>query len=510
MGDLQKQTRQRGILGAIERVGNMLPHPVYIFIILTAVVIVVSIFMKDVTFLNPGNGKEETIKNLATAEGLRWMLQSMVNNFTRFPPLGMVLVMMIGLGLAEEAGLLRAVLRKAISGAPRTLTTAIVVFAGIMGNLAGSATFVVIPPLGGLIFKSLNRHPLAGIAAGFAGVAGGLSANLLITPTDILCAGLTEKAAQIIVSGFTVHPAVNWYFMFASTAVLTLAGVFVTEKLVEPSLGVYEGEGEELTDAETTLMDVTEAERRGMRNAGIVTLVYVALIALTIVPSNGILRDPTLGTIIPSPFLSAMIPILFLWFFLVALAYGITAKTIKNSNDVIKHMTESMKGFAGFIVLCFFAAQFVEYFAYTNLGLYLAVEGADYLQSSGFVGIPLIVAFIIFVCLINFLIGSASAKWALLAPIFVPMFMKLNFSPFLTQAAYRVADSVTNCVSPLEPFMPFIIICAQRYDKKAGLGTVISVMIPYAVFFLISWTLLLLAFYVFNLPLGPGAPIFLQ
>jgi aminobenzoyl-glutamate transport protein len=200
-----------------------------------------------------------------------------------------------------------------------------------------------------------------------------------------------------------------------------------------------------------------------------------------------------------------MVPILFVWFFLVALAYGITAKTIQNSDDVIRHMTESMKGFAGFIVLCFFAAQFVEYFSYTNLGLLLAVEGADYLQTSGFTGIPLIVAFIVLVCSINFLIGSASAKWALLAPIFVPMFMKLNFSPFLTQAAYRVADSVTNCVSPLEPFMPFIIICAQRYDKKAGLGTVISIMIPYAIFFLISWTLLLLALYALSLPLGPGA-----
>jgi aminobenzoyl-glutamate transport protein len=295
--------------------------------------------------------------------------------------------------------------------------------------------------------------------------------------------------------------------MFVSTIVLTVVGVFVTEKLVEPSLGAYEGLDGEMTADDSTLMNVTEIERRGMRNAWIVTLLYVILIALLVVPSKGILRDPKLGTIVPSPFLSAMVPILFVWFFLVALAYGITAKTIRNSDDVIKHMTESMKGFAGFIVLCFFAAQFVEYFSYTNLGLLLAVEGADYLQTSGFTGIPLIVAFITLVCLINFLIGSASAKWALLAPIFVPMFMKLNFSPFLTQAAYRVADSVTNCVSPLEPFMPFIIICAQRYDKKSGLGTVISIMIPYAIFFVISWTLTLLVFYVLNLPLGPGAPV---
>jgi aminobenzoyl-glutamate transport protein len=487
----------------------MLPHPVYIFLILTVVVVLVSMHMGGMTFHNPGNGKEEVVKNLATPEGFRWMLQSMVNNFTRFPPLGTVLVMMIGLGLAEEAGLLRAVLRKAIAGAPRILTTTIVVFAGVMGNIAGSATFVVIPPLGGLVFKSLNRHPLAGIAAGFAGVAAGLSANLLITPTDILCAGLTEKAMQIMVPNATVHPAVNWYFMFLATIVLTVVGVFITEKLVEPSLGTYDGSGGEVRDEDTALMEVTEAERRGMRNALIVTLLYVCVIALMVVPADGILRDPKLKTIVPSPFLSSMVPILFLWFFLVALAYGITAGTIRNSGDVIKHMTESMKGFAGFIVLCFFAAQFVEYFSYTNLGLLLAVKGADYLQSSGFIGVPLIVAFIILAALINFLIGSASAKWAILAPIFVPMFMKLNFSPYLTQAAYRVADSVTNCVSPLEPFMPFIIICAQRYDKKAGLGTIISIMIPYAIFFMISWTLLLIGFYLLNLPLGPGAPVLL-
>ncbi|GHV33382.1 aminobenzoyl-glutamate transporter [Synergistales bacterium] len=507
MNDLQQQKRRRGILGAVETLGNMLPHPVYIFIIMTVAVVIVSMLTAGITFLNPGSGKEETIQNLATAEGLHWMLQSMVSNFTRFPPLGTVLVMMIGLGLAEEAGLLRAVLRKAIAGAPKTLTTTIVVFAGVMGNIAGSATFVVIPPLGGLVFKALKRHPIAGIAAGFAGVAGGLSANLLITPTDVLTAGLTEKAAQIMVPGFTVHPAVNWFFMLASTIVLTAVGVFVTEKILEPRLGEYNGDGDDLTAEDTTLMEVTDAERRGLRNAGIVTLIYVLLLAWMVVPSGGILRDPKLGTIVPSPFLSSMVPILLIWFFFVALAYGITAKTIKNSGDVIKYMTESMKGFAGFIVLCFFAAQFVEYFSYTKLGLLLAVEGADYLQSSGFVGVPLILGFLILVTLINFLIGSASAKWAILAPIFVPMFMKLNFSPFMTQAAYRVADSVTNCVSPLEPFMPFIIICAQRYDKKAGLGTVISIMIPYAVFFLASWTLLLLAFYLLNLPLGPGAPV---
>lgn len=499
--------QKKGLLYALEKVGNKLPHPIYIFMIMALLVVVVSAFTAGTTVINPGTGEETAVKNLATKEGLIWILANVVTNFVKFPPLGMVLVMMIGLGLAEETGLLRTILRKVIVGAPTTLVTFIVVFSGILGNIAGSATFVVIPPLGGLIFKTLKRHPIAGIAAGFAGVAAGLSANLLITPTDILLAGITEKASHIINPNFLVNPAVNWYFMIASTFVLSLVGVFVTEKIVEPKLGKYEPEyaGEIDLTEEEGLMNITKEESKGLKYAGIVTLLYLALIAILVVPKNGLLRHPELGTVVPSPFLSSMIPLLLVWFTFAALAFGIGAKTIKNSNDVVSHMTESMKSFAGFIVLCFFAAQFVEFFAYTNLGLLLAVKGAGFLKTSGFVGLPLIITFILFVSMINFLIGSSSAKWALLAPIFVPMFMDVGFSPAYTQAAYRIADSVTNSISPLEPFIPFIIICAQRFDKRAGLGTVISTMIPYAFFFLLSWIILLVIWVLLNLPLGPGA-----
>lgn len=504
----KKEKKGKGFLGFIEYIGNKLPHPIYIFLIMSLIVIVVSALTANVEFVHPGTGETEGINNLVTPEGFRWILSNLISNFTKFRPLGMVLVMMIGLGLAEEAGLLRTLLRRVIVGAPKTLVTLIIVLSGILGNIAGSATFVVIPPLGGLVFKALNRNPIAGIAAGFAGVAAGLSANLLITPTDVLSAGITEVAAQIIDGNFLVHPAVNWYFMIASTIVLTATGVFVTEKIVEPRLGKLGMDGDdELTDDDNELMEVTALERKGLRNAGIVSLIYFAIIALMVIPQNGILRDPVNGTIVPSPFLSNMISLLFAWFVLAALAYGITAKTIKNSSDVVKYMINSMKGFAGFIVLCFFAAQFVEFFSYTNLGLLLAVKGANFLQSSGFVGIPLIIAFILLVGFINFFIGSSSAKWALLAPIFVPMFMQVNMSPFFTQAAYRIADSVTNSISPLEPFMPFIIICTQRYYKKSGLGTVISTMIPYALSFLLVWTILLIVWYLLKLPLGPGALI---
>lgn len=498
--------KKKGILYQLERLGNKLPHPIYIFMIMAILVVIASALLSDTTIIHPGTGEETAIQNLATREGLVWILDNIVGNFVKFPPLGMVLVMMIGLGLAEETGLLRTVLRKVIVGAPNVLVTFIVVFAGIIGNIAGSATFVVIPPLGGLIFKALDRHPIAGIAAGFAGVSAGLSANLLITPTDILLSGITEKASQIIDVNFTVDPTVNWYFMIASTIVLSIVGVLVTERIVEPRLGKYDPEYAGDTDIteDESLMNVTEDESRGLKYAGISTLVYLLILISLIIPKNGLLRHPELNTIVPSPFISSMIPILLLWFASSAIAYGLGAKTITSLKDIERHMTESMKSFAGFIVLCFFAAQFVEFFSYSNLGLLLSVRGAEFLKTSGFVGIPLILTFILITCGINFLIGSSSAKWAILAPIFVPMFMDIGFNPAYTQAAYRIADSVTNSISPLEPFIPFIIVLAQRYDKRTGLGTIISTMIPYSIFFLISWTLLLIIWVSTNLPLGPG------
>ncbi len=504
-----KEKKNGGLLGFIERAGNKLPHPIYIFLILCAVIMVISAFMSGTEISHPGTGDVVTVNNLLSRDGIVWILQNIVSNFVKFPPLGMVLVMMIGLGLAEETGLLRTVLRKVIVGSPRKLISFVIVFAGIMGNIAGSATFVVIPPLGGMIFQALGRNPMLGISAGFAGVAAGLSANLLVTPTDILLSGITETAAQIMDANFTVHPAVNWFFMIASTVVLSLIGLFVIERVLEPRLGNKKTEQEIKSEEDIQLMEITPLENKGLRNAGIVSIIYLIGILALIVPKNGLLRNPETGGLIPSPFLSSMVPILLFWFIAAAIAYGVTVKTIENSNDVIKHMTKSMESFAGFIVLCFFAAQFVEFFSYTNLGLLLAVKGATFLQVTGLTGVPLIVLFILLVCLINFFIGSSSAKWALLAPIFVPMFMEIGLSPYFTQAAYRIADSVTNSISPLEPFMPFIIATAQKYDKDAGLGTVISTMLPYAVSFLIGWTLLLIAWYVFKIPLGPGASIFM-
>lgn len=492
----------------VERIGNRLPHPVYIFIILTIAVFVISAFCGDVVFPHPNTGEEQHITNLMTKDGLVWLLQSMVDNFITFSPLGMTLVAMLGIGIAEETGLVTTVIKSSIAGAPKVLVTAVVLLVGIMGSLAGSATFVIIPPLGAMIFKGMGRHPIAGLAAGFAGVAAGLSANLLITQTDILLAGITQDAAQIYDPSYTVNPTVNWYFMAVSTVVLTIAGTIVLEKVVEPRLGEYHIEDAESDVHEDGLAEVTDLERSGLRWAGIATLVYLAILALTIVPENGILRGED-GGIIESPFMSSMIPILTIFFLIAGLAYGIRIKVIKKSVDVVNMWGKSMSGLAGFIVLCFFAGQFVKAFAESNLGLYLSVKGSEFLSSSHLTGIPLIIAFIGITMLINFVIGSASAKWALMAPIFVPMFMKLNFSPAFTQAAFRIADSVTNSISPLEPFMPFIIMTALKYDRKSGLGSIIATMLPLAITFAVTWTLLLVIWYILGLPLGPGAEIFM-
>ncbi|MDL2248261.1 AbgT family transporter [Tyzzerella sp. OttesenSCG-928-J15] len=509
MADPSKE-KGKGVLGAIERVGNALPHPNYIFMILFVAVIIISGLCSNITFLHPGTGEEQVIKSLLGVDGLKWFFNKMVDNFIRFRPLGLVLVTSMGIGLAEESGLIKSALQSSIVNAPPMLITFIVVFSGIMGNIAGSAIFVIIPPLGALVFKAVGKHPIAGLAAGFGGVAAGLSANLIITPTDMLLAGITESAAQIMDPGFTVNPAVNWYFMAASAVILSIIGTIVNEKIVEPKLGKYDPSmAEENSEADLELMTVTNDQKKGMRYAGIAGLIYIVLLLMTIVPSNGILRGEG-GTIVPSPFIDAIAPIFTFLFAVLGIAYGIGAGTIKKSNDIIKFLTKSVSGLAGFIVLCFFAAQFVEAFSYTNLGLLLSVKGANFLDASGLNGVALIVFFIIICACINLFIGSASAKWALISPIFVPMFMRLKLSPFFTQAAYRIADSITNSVSPLEPFMPFIIATAQKYDKKAGLGTVISTMLPIAIGYLISWTLLLIVWYLLDLPLGPGAGIFMQ
>jgi len=501
---LKKKTLFYRFLDGVEWAGNKLPHPGTLFFLFALSVIVASYVFAQLNFsvTHPGTGKEIHAVNLLSADGIRRILTTLVTNFTSFAPLGTVLVAILGVGVAEHSGLIGASLRAVMISAPKRLVTYIVVFAGILSNAASDVGYVVLIPLGGVIFMSFGRNPIAGLAAAFAGVSGGFSANLLIGTIDPLLAGITQEAAHIIDPAIQVNPAANYYFMVVSTFMLTLLGGFVTEKIVEPRLGKYTGQG-----AMETLSPLSSEEKKGLVYASIVSLIGIGAVAWMVVPESGILRNPQTGSILNSPFLSGIVAIAFLFFILPGIAYGLATKTIKNDSDVMKMMTKGASSMASYLVLVFFAAQFVAYFAWTNIGIITAIEGAIVLQAIGFTGLPLIVAFIVLSAIINLAMGSASAKWAILAPVFVPMFMLLGYSPELTQVAFRIGDSVSNVISPMMSFFALIVAFFHKYRKDIGLGTIIATMLPYTLVFLIGWTLMLIIWFLAGLPLGPGAEL---
>lgn len=501
----KKKSFFRRFLDWVERVGNKLPHPFTLFIILTGATMVLSAVVASlgVEVIHPGTQEPVVVKSLISKNGILWIISSFLSNFIGFTPLGLVLVMTFGIGLAEEVGFVFTSLRKLILGVPKSLITATVIFAGIMGNIASDAAFVVIPPLAAIIFLAVKRHPLAGLAAGFAGVGAGFTANLIVAGTDALLAGITNEAAKSIGIEGAVTPVSNWYFLIASTFVLTFVGAWITDKVVEPRLGTYKG------DTVKELEELTPLENKGLRNAGIAALLYIGIILAGLVPKTGMLRHPENHTIVPSPFLSGIIPILMMFFFIVALAYGITVGTIKSEKDIPKMLSKVMKGMSGYVVLVFAASQFIAFFNWSNMGTVLAVNGAEFLNHIGFTGIPLMVGFIFITTVVNLFIGSGSAKWALLAPIFVPMLSLMGYSPALIQLAYRIGDSATNPMSPLFPYFPVILAFAQEYDEEAGVGTLLSLMIPYSLIFLGIWIVQLIIWMSFNLPLGPDAVVHL-
>lgn len=499
-------------LNKVERVGNAMPHPVTLFILFSIAVIVISgIFSKlgiTATYetinrsTNEISTVETSVVNLMSADGFRYIYTSVIGNFTSFVALGPVFVIILGVGVAEGTGFMEAILKKLAIVTPKRAVTSMVVFLGIISNVASSTGYVMLVPLGAILFMSFGRHPIAGLAATFAGVSGGWSANLLIGTNDPIFAGMSTEAARMIDSTYTVLPTANWYFMIASTFLVTFIGTVVTEKIVEPRLGKYEAPHKVKVDG------ISLDEKRGMKFALVGFLVFMVILFALTLPQNGILRNPVTGGLLSSPFMSGIIVTMMMFFLIPGVMYGIGSKSIKNDKDLVELMTKSISNLSGFMVLIFFAAQFVAYFNHSNLGIILSVKGANFLQSTGFVGIPLIFAFIILTAFINIFVAVDSAKWAIMAPIFVPMFMRLGFSPELTQAAYRVGDSSTNVIAPLMPFFPLIVSFAQKYDKKNGIGTLISTMLPYSIAFLIGWTVLLLVWFALGLPLGLGAALY--
>jgi len=496
-------------LTVVETVGNALPNPATLFALFAATLFFLSwIFSRyGLSAVNPKDGSSVETVNLVSREGIHWILEHTITNFTGFAPLGTVLVAMLGIGVAEKSGLIGTALRQLVHSAPRRLLTFVIVFAGVMSNMASDVGYVLLIPMGALIFMSVGRHPLAGLAAAFAGVSGGFSANLLLGSIDPLLSGISEEAARIIDPNYTVSPACNYYFMVVSTFVIAGVGTWVTEKIIVPRLGDYEGA---VADEGDELKTLTADEKKGLWWAFGVSVILLAIVLVGLIPENGFLRELETGSVLHSPFMHGIVSFIFLGGFLAGLAYGLATGVFKNDTDVVNGMKDGMSSLALYLVLVFFAAQFVAYFKITNLGLILAIKGAELLQASGLGPIPLMLAFVVLAALINLCMGSASAKWAFMAPVFIPMFMLLGYSPELIQGVYRIGDSTTNLISPMMSFFALIVAFVQRYDSKAGIGTVIATMLPYSIAFMVVWMIMLVVWLFLGLPLGPGAGLFLE
>ncbi|WP_395338106.1 AbgT family transporter [Ningiella sp. W23] len=503
-------------LSGVEWLGNLLPHPITLFASLALFIVVLSGILGyfDVSVADPrpigSKGREADgiieVISLMNAEGLQRIVTGLVTNFTGFAPLGTVLVALLGVSVAEHSGLLSTVMRSMVMNASKQVVTVVIVFAGVVSNTASELGYVVLIPLAAMIFHSLGRHPLAGLAAAFAGVSAGYSANLLLGTVDPLLAGITQDASRMIDPEYVVGPEVNWYFMFVSTFAVAIMGAFVTEKIVEPRLGVYDP-SEAAIDLGKQQMDVpTSQEIKAMKWAGVAFVAVCAVLALTIVPENGILRHPETGEVAGSPFLKGIVAFIFITFAIPGFVYGRIAGTMKNDRDVIDAMAKSMSSMGLYITLVFFAAQFVAFFKWTNLGTVLAVKGAAFLQATGLDGPEVFLLFILMCGIVNLSLGSASAQWAVTAPIFVPMLMLIGFAPELIQAAYRIGDSVTNVISPMMSYFGLILAIAARYKKDLGMGTLIATMLPYTLTFIVGWSILFYTWvFLFGLPVGPGA-----
>jgi aminobenzoyl-glutamate transport protein len=495
-------TRKSGdFLDLVERAANRVPGVAQLFLWLSLLVVVASVVVSlaGAEAVHPATGETVRAKNLLGAEHVRRLLTEMPKTFTDFPPLGTVLTILFGIGIADRSGLIGASVGGFIQRAPARLLPYAVVFAGIMSSIAADAGFLVIPPLAAAVYAAAGRHPVAGVAAGYAGVSGGYSANLLFTSLDPLLAGLTQAAAQIMDPAAQVLATANWFMMAALVPLLSIGGAWVTTRIVEPRLG----EWTEPPGFEAPKMQARDPrEGRALRRTGWVALgILVAVLALTL-PENAVLRDPDTGS--AAPFFQAIIAIITLSFGILGLTYGYAVGTIRSSGDAVTMAERTIADMALYIVIVFVAAHFLALFNWSNLGVLIAIGGGSLLKASGLGPGPLLVALIVFCGLINLFITSASAKWALLAPIFVPMFMIVGLSPELTQGAYRVGDSFTNILAPTMVYLPLILAVAVRYVPSFTLGQMIATMVPYAMMIFFIGTLLLLGFLAFNLPLGPG------
>ncbi len=491
------------MLNRVEVVGNKLPDPAALFILLLAIVWLLSWLLSGVSFdvVDPRNGQPLVINNQLSGEALTQFFSVMVTNFSHFHPVGVVLVAMLGIGVAEHSGFINAGLRALMAKTAPWLLTPMVILVGIVSHSAVDAGYVLVIPLGGVIFYAAGRHPLAGIAAAFAGVSGGFSANFVPSSLDPMLQGISQAGAQLLDPNVVLNPLNNYFFTTASALVITALGWFITDKVVEPKLQANKVDGD-LSDL-PTMEPLNSEESKALRWAlvSIVAGIVVLFVSAYGAASPWRAEDGSL-TAFSAPLMKSIVPLIFLLFLIPGLVYGLVIGKIKTSKDFVEGMSKAMSGMGYYLVIMFFISQFIYAFGQSNLGILLAVEGAAVLKSLALPGGVTIAGIIILTGFINLFVGSASAKWALLAPIFIPMLMQLGISPDLAQAAYRIGDSSTNIITPLMPYFPLVVVFCQRYVTNTGIGTLTAMMLPFSVSFLIIWTLFLILYWSLGLPLG--------
>jgi aminobenzoyl-glutamate transport protein len=511
---------RRGFLGWIERTGNRLPDPIFIFFYLIGGLMLISALAAWLgwsavhpTELDEATGAQRVIgaESLFSAQNIQRLWVDMPVTFSHFHPLGYVLVVMLGAAVAERSGLFAAAMRKSVAGAPTWMLTPMVALVGMIGNLAADAAYVVLIPLAGVLYAAAGRHPIAGIAAAFAGVSGGFSANVVPGQLDALLFGITESSAELILPGWTANIAGNWYFLIGMTVAFLPVIWYLTDRVIEPRLGRYVPEPQAPLPQAGEEDQVGEAQRKGLRRAGLALLAVVALwLAMTFGPGTPLIDETAAPEAQLNPFYRSLVGGFFLLFLLTGWAYGSAAGTVKSHRDVVSMMAGGMSDMAYFLVLAFAAAHFVAMFGWSNLGLISAVHGADALRSANLPAPLLLAAIVLFSAALNLLIGSASAKWALLAPVLVPMLMLLGISPEMSTAAYRVGDGATNIITPLMTYFPLILVFCQRWQKSFGLGSLAALMLPYSIGILIAGVALTIGWVALDAPLGPGAGVGFQ
>ncbi|MDE1241499.1 AbgT family transporter [Vibrio aestuarianus] len=494
-------------LNFIERAGNKIPDPALLFFWGLILVWVLSAVFSRFTFdlIHPVTGEAIVVSNLLTGESFASFLSNMVTNFTGFAPLGIVLVAMLGVGVAEASGFINTGLKKMLSVTPVKLLTPMLILVAIVSHTAADAGYVLVIPLGGIIFHAAGRHPLAGIAAAFAGVSGGFAANFLPSGIDPLLAGFTQEAAQILDPDYIVNPLSNIFFTGLSSLLIVSIGWYVTDKIISPRLAktAIDDDAEDAPD----MGSFSELESKAFSRAGWAMIMGIVALVVALIPETSPLRSPTGEiTAFNAPIMKSIVPLIFILFIIPGVVYGRIVGTFKASNDIIKSMSATMASMGSFMVMAFFIAQFLVAFSQSNLGTLLALSGAQFLQAMNLPGQITIVGMILLTAFVNLLVGSASAKWALIGPIMVPMLMAVGISPELTQAAYRVGDSVSNIISPMMVFFPLVVVYMQRYVKGSGIGSLASMMMPYSIAMTIGWTLFLLVYWAFGIPLGIQAP----